>query len=498
MARDREVDNPFTKDLQITAIHGARRYLGDRLTRVATPHRLLDPDAGPLIAVKLHILTRKTLGGLQTDLDGRVLRADGEPLPGALRGGRGRPASAAAACTATARSRGRSSAAACSRAGRRDGRSRRCSSRVAPERLGPRALGRATLTRQLLLQRWELTPLEAVEHLVGLQSQVPRDPYVALWSRLHRFRPESLSELLSDRSVVRTTVMRGTIHLVSAGDCLTLRPLMQPVLDAELARHPQFAPPLDGVDLGPVLDARAASSSRNGRSPARELRAALAERFPHLDSAALAYACRCKLALVQVPPRGLWRRSAQVTTTTAETWLGRPLAKRPSLDDVVLRYLRRVRPGDGRGRRDVVPPHGDARGASSGSGRVCVTFRDDAGRELFDLPDAPRPDPDDAGADSLPPRVRQRAALARRPKPLRHRGRARRCRDADRPRPRHRAARRDGRGGLARRAEGDRVTVVVTPVVRLTKRATASIEAEGRRLARFLADGAAGDVRVAS
>jgi uncharacterized protein len=82
VARDREMDNPFTKDLQVTAIHGARRYLADRLTRVAAPHKLLDPDAGPLIGVKLHILTRKTLGGLQTDLDGCVLRADGEPLPG--------------------------------------------------------------------------------------------------------------------------------------------------------------------------------------------------------------------------------------------------------------------------------------------------------------------------------------------------------------------------------------------------------------------------------
>jgi hypothetical protein len=82
LARDRELANPFSKDAQVTAIHGARRYLADRITRVAAPHRLLDPDAGPLIAVKLHILTRKTLGGLHTDLAGRVLRADGEPLPG--------------------------------------------------------------------------------------------------------------------------------------------------------------------------------------------------------------------------------------------------------------------------------------------------------------------------------------------------------------------------------------------------------------------------------
>jgi predicted oxidoreductase len=82
IARDREMDNPFSKDLQVTAIHGARRYLADRLTRVAAPHKLLDPDAGPLIGVKLHILTRKTLGGLQTDLDARVLGKNGAPVPG--------------------------------------------------------------------------------------------------------------------------------------------------------------------------------------------------------------------------------------------------------------------------------------------------------------------------------------------------------------------------------------------------------------------------------
>ncbi len=81
-ARDQEVDNGMTQDGQILAIRAARRYLGDRLIRVATPHRLLDPAAGPLIAVRLHILTRKTLGGLQTDLSGRVLRSDGTPLPG--------------------------------------------------------------------------------------------------------------------------------------------------------------------------------------------------------------------------------------------------------------------------------------------------------------------------------------------------------------------------------------------------------------------------------
>ncbi|MEV8097498.1 FAD-binding dehydrogenase [Kitasatospora sp. NPDC085879] len=81
-ARDREMANPFAKDLQVTAVHGARRYLGDKLIRTAAPHRLLDPKAGPLIAVRLNILTRKSLGGLETDLSSRVLRADGTVLDG--------------------------------------------------------------------------------------------------------------------------------------------------------------------------------------------------------------------------------------------------------------------------------------------------------------------------------------------------------------------------------------------------------------------------------
>jgi predicted oxidoreductase len=87
VARDRELVNPFTKDLQVMSIHAARAYRGDRLARVASPHQILDPAAGPLIAVRLHILTRKTLGGLHTDLDARVLRADGTPLPGVYAAG---------------------------------------------------------------------------------------------------------------------------------------------------------------------------------------------------------------------------------------------------------------------------------------------------------------------------------------------------------------------------------------------------------------------------
>ncbi|MET0825678.1 MAG: crosslink repair DNA glycosylase YcaQ family protein, partial [Acidimicrobiales bacterium] len=118
-----------------------------------------------------------------------------------------------------------------------------------PDRLTRRQLNRATLARQLLLHRSARSTIEAVHHLVGLQAQVPTNPYLALWSRLDGFAPEGLGQLLLDRRVVRIVVMRATLHLVTADDCLVLRPLMQPVLDAELARHREFGPPLVGLDL---------------------------------------------------------------------------------------------------------------------------------------------------------------------------------------------------------------------------------------------------------
>jgi len=125
---------------------------------------------------------------------------------------------------------------------------------VSVETLSSRALNRATLERQMLLRRSDLPTLDAVEHLVGMQAQVPANPYVGLWSRLKRFQTDKLAQLLLDRRVVRIVVMRATLHLVSADDCLRLRPLMQPVLDGELARHPQYGPALRRVDIDAVLD----------------------------------------------------------------------------------------------------------------------------------------------------------------------------------------------------------------------------------------------------
>ena len=258
------------------------------------------------------------------------------------------------------------------------------------EVLGLRALNRATLARQLLLRRSELEPLAAVRHLVGLQAQVPHNPYTGLWSRLAGFRPEALSELLERREVVRTGVMRGTIHLLTRDDCLLLRPLTQPVFEGQLWRHRDFSPQLRGVDLDPVIEAARAAleEPRTGT----ELRALLGAGFPELDPAALAYACQMRLALVQVPPRGLWGKSAQVRWTTVEAWLGRPLEARPSLEDVVLRYLAAFGPASVADVTTWCRLTGLRQVVERLRPRL-VSFRDDRGRELFDLPDAPRPDP---------------------------------------------------------------------------------------------------------
>jgi hypothetical protein len=351
---------------------------------------------------------------------------------------------------------------------------------VSGEVLGRRALNRATLARQLLLRRAELPALAAVERLVGLQAQEPLDPYVGLWSRLDGFRPQELAGLLEERRAVRIAVMRGTIHLVSADDCLLLRPLVQPVLDAEIARHPQFAPALAGVDLGPVLAAARDLLAEPHTLPA--LRAALAERFPRLDAAALAYACRCRLALVQVPPRGVWGRKSQVTVAAAEAWLGRPLATRPSLADVVLRYLAAFGPATV---ADVA-----AWSRLTGLRKVVeslrpglATFRDERGRELFDLPDAPRPDP----RTPAPPRFLPEYDNVL----LSYADRSRFHADGALGRPAGPAKGTVLVDGVVRaiwRREG---AVLVVEHGRLSKRAAAAVAAEGARLLHLLGDGAA-------
>ncbi|MEU3510155.1 winged helix DNA-binding domain-containing protein [Streptomyces longwoodensis] len=255
--------------------------------------------------------------------------------------------------------------------------------------LGTRALNRATLERQLLLRRSPSTAAAAVRHLVGLQAQNVKPPYYALAARLDGFAPEALSELMADREVVRIVTLRSTIHTHTADDCLTLRPLVQPARDRELAH---FRTGLAGVGLD-RLAALARELVEDEPRTMAQLRAALGAEWPDADPQSLAVAARCRLPLVQVTPRGLWGRSGQVALTTAEHWLGRPAGPAPEPETVVLRYLAAFGPASV---KDMQTWAGltRLREAFERLRSRLVTFRAEDGTELFDLPDAPRPDPD--------------------------------------------------------------------------------------------------------
>ena len=255
--------------------------------------------------------------------------------------------------------------------------------------LSPRALNRALLARQLLLERASLPARDAVAHLVGLQAQQPLSPYVGLWSRLADFRPNHLAGLIQERKVVRIALMRSTIHSVTAQDCLGLRPLVQPVIERSYAgNHGKL---LGGLDEREIAEAGRAIVDDKPRTFA-ELGAALAERWPGTDPQALAMAVRTFVPLVQPPPRGIWGRSSAPRVTSAEHWLGRSLEAFP-VEDMILRYLGAFGPASV---RDVQAWSGLTRlGAAVETLRPrLVAFRDEQGVELFDLPDAPRPDPE--------------------------------------------------------------------------------------------------------
>jgi hypothetical protein len=257
--------------------------------------------------------------------------------------------------------------------------------------LSPRRLNRALLARQLLLRRRRLLPLAAIEHLVGIQAQSPRAAYTGLWTRLADFRADQLERLLEDRAAVRAALMRSTIHLVSAADCLELRALVQPAVSRS-SRH-QSARRAAGVPDEELAQAGRALVDEEPRT-FRELGRLLAARWPECDPDALAMGVRELVLLVQVPPRGLWSRGGEARHAAAETWLGRP-ALPPSADGLrrlVRRYLAAYGPASV---ADIQAFTGltRLRDAVDALRTELVSFRDDAGRELLDVPGAPLPGP---------------------------------------------------------------------------------------------------------
>ena len=264
--------------------------------------------------------------------------------------------------------------------------------------LSRRALNRALLERQLLLARSDMSAKRAIEHLVGMQAQVPLDPYIGLWTRLEAFRTDDLARLITERRAVRIGLMRGTVHLVTARDALGIRPVIQSLYERIFVSArgdvgvPTFTSRLAGLDMKALLSAGRKLVDETPRSAA-ELRPLLKHRWPDRDAEALAAAVHFHLPLVQVPPRGIWGASGQARHALLQTWLGRDLAADASPDKLMLRYLRAFGPAT----------VADARTWSRLTGLREVferlrprlrTFRDESGRELFDVPDGALPDPE--------------------------------------------------------------------------------------------------------
>lgn len=262
--------------------------------------------------------------------------------------------------------------------------------------LGTRALNRATLARQLLLDRADLPVRDAVAHLCGLQAQEPQEPFTGLWSRLRGFDPAELSDLLTARGVVRTHLMRRTVHLLAAEDVLAWRSRHDPMLRQKVLGT--YRRELDGVDLAELAAAGRAVMADGEPRSMPDLARAVADRWPATELRALGEMLVAALIpMVQLPPRGLWRAKGGARHLPLASWLGREPDPPSDTDEVgsalVLRYLAAFGPAAVADIRAWSGVAGLPRAVSAIRDEL-VSFRDERGRELLDLPDAPRPDED--------------------------------------------------------------------------------------------------------
>jgi hypothetical protein len=342
-------------------------------------------------------------------------------------------------------------------------------------------LNRATLARQMLLARERTTALRAIERLAGLQAQLAKPPFLGLWSRVAGFHAEELTKLAHARKAVRATAMRGTLHVLSAKDYLALRPALQPMLaenwKAVLGARGR------GIDVGAVTVAARRLLDERPRT-FEALRDELGRLWPRLDVRALGYAVRTHLPLVQVPADTRWGWPGAACFAPAESWLGKAVPASGDAAPLVLRYLGAFGPA---GVRDAQAWSGlrDLKGAFESLRPKLAVFRDEKGRELFDLPRAPRPP-------------------ARTPAPVRflpdydnlmlgHDDRSRVVADAHRPKLATKNLRIlasflvDGfiRGTWRIERAGPAAALVLEPFEDLSRKARAELAEEGRALLRF-------------
>ncbi|MDD7941217.1 winged helix DNA-binding domain-containing protein [Actinomycetospora lutea] len=358
--------------------------------------------------------------------------------------------------------------------------------------LDRRALNRATLARQHLLERAPLPALDAVAHLGGLQAQEPQEPYTGLWSRLAGFDPAELSGHLVARRVVRTHLMRRTVHLVTAADALAWRSRHDAMLRQRMLGV--YRRELADVDLDELAEI-------GGRLLAEEARTlpdagrALTQRWPGVAPRVLGEALGTVVPVVQVPPRGLWGEAGPAACLLVASWLGRPVdppapdGTDPVGEALVLRYLAAYGPAALADLRAWSGLAGLPAAVAAVRDRL-VGFRDERGRELLDLPDAPRPDPDTPAPVRFLPAF-DNAVLG-------YDDRSRIIDDADRGLSvaGERVVLVDGRvAGTWTTREG---TVEVTPRTRFTRADRAAVAEEGRALAGFLSGGVHEKVTVAA
>jgi hypothetical protein len=248
-----------------------------------------------------------------------------------------------------------------------------------------RELNRTTLARQLLLERASLPVSAAVERLVGLQAQLALSPYVGLWTRLRDFRRDSLARLIEDRTILKATLMRATLHLFSAADYLLLRRTLQPALDSvsESVKKQSGA----AFDLEAVIAAARRYIAEQPRTFA-EISTMLAKLMPDTDVGAMRYTVRTQLPLVQVPISDGWSYPGNPGFALAESWLGQPILEEDNLRTLIFRYLAAFGPATVTDIQKWSGLH-KLKPVIEKLKPDLVTYRDEQGRELLDRPGEP-------------------------------------------------------------------------------------------------------------
>jgi hypothetical protein len=253
--------------------------------------------------------------------------------------------------------------------------------------LSPRAINRATLARQLLLERSELSVVQAVERLAGMQGQEPKHPYVGLWTRLYDFADTDLTAAADAREVVRATFYRGTLHLVTADDYLRFRTTLGPVLEAGLKLLGDRAAGLD-----PEKVAAAARKLLAVRPLTfTEVRDALQAEFPDVNDRALGFCTRMMVPLIITPAETRWGWTANARFTPAEQWIGKKLPRKAVPQELVVRYLEAFGPATP---ADFQTWSGLPRGKQLFDSMDLEVLTDANGKPLYDVPDGPRPSED--------------------------------------------------------------------------------------------------------